>query len=52
MARRRRSDAVVIVGRGSTDPDANADLAKAARLLADGRGLGTRSRPTPSPRRQ
>lgn len=34
------ADAVVIVGRGSTDPDANADLAKAARLLADGRGLG------------
>jgi precorrin isomerase/sirohydrochlorin ferrochelatase len=35
-----RTDAVVVVGRGSTDPDANADLAKAARLLADGRGLG------------
>lgn len=33
------ADAVVVVGRGSTDPDANADLAKAARLLADGRGL-------------
>jgi sirohydrochlorin cobaltochelatase len=33
------ADAVVIVGRGSTDPDANADLAKAARLLADGRNL-------------
>ena len=33
------ADAVVIVGRGSTDPDANADLVKAARLLADGRGL-------------
>jgi precorrin isomerase/sirohydrochlorin ferrochelatase len=32
-------DAVVVVGRGSTDPDANADLAKVARLLADGRGL-------------
>jgi len=32
-------DAVVLVGRGSTDPDANADLVKAARLLADGRGL-------------
>lgn len=32
-------DAVVVVGRGSTDPDANADLVKAARLLADGRGL-------------
>jgi cobalt/nickel transport system ATP-binding protein len=35
------ADAVVIVGRGSTDPDANADLAKVARLLADSRGLGT-----------
>jgi len=34
-------DAVVVVGRGSTDPDANADLAKVARLLADGRGLTT-----------
>jgi sirohydrochlorin cobaltochelatase len=34
-------DAVIVVGRGSTDPDANADLAKAARLLADNRGLGT-----------
>jgi precorrin isomerase/sirohydrochlorin ferrochelatase len=34
-------DAVVVVGRGSTDPDANADLVKAARLLADGRGLAT-----------
>lgn len=35
------SDAVVVVARGSTDPDANADLAKATRLLADGRGLAT-----------
>jgi precorrin isomerase/sirohydrochlorin ferrochelatase len=35
------SDAVVVVGRGSTDPDANGDLVKAARLLADGRGLAT-----------
>ena len=34
-----QADAVVLVGRGSSDPDANADLAKAARLLADGRGL-------------
>jgi precorrin isomerase/sirohydrochlorin ferrochelatase len=38
-------DAVVVVGRGSSDPDANADLVKAARLLADGRGL---SAETPS----
>jgi precorrin isomerase/sirohydrochlorin ferrochelatase len=35
------ADAVVIVGRGSSDPDANSDLAKVARLLADRRGLGT-----------
>ncbi|MGH9305923.1 MAG: sirohydrochlorin chelatase, partial [Acidimicrobiales bacterium] len=30
---------VVLVGRGSSDPDANADLYKAARLLSDSRGL-------------
>ena len=34
-------DAVVVVARGSTDPDANADLVKASRLLADGRGIAT-----------
>lgn len=32
--------AVLLVGRGSNDPDANADLAKVARLLWDGRGFG------------
>ena len=32
--------AVVLVGRGSSDPDANADLYKAGRLLQDSRGLG------------
>lgn len=31
---------VVLVGRGSSDPDANADLFKVARLLWDGRGFG------------
>jgi sirohydrochlorin ferrochelatase len=31
--------AVVLVSRGSTDPDANADLYKVGRLLWDGRGL-------------
>ncbi len=31
---------VVLVGRGSSDPDATSDLFKVARLLADGRGLG------------
>jgi cobalt/nickel transport system ATP-binding protein len=30
--------AVVVVSRGSSDPDANADLYKVARLLWDGRG--------------
>jgi sirohydrochlorin ferrochelatase len=32
-------DAVVLVSRGSSDPDANADLYKVARLLWDSRGL-------------
>jgi energy-coupling factor transporter ATP-binding protein EcfA2/sirohydrochlorin ferrochelatase len=31
---------VVLVGRGSSDPDASSDLYKLARLLADGRDLG------------
>lgn len=31
--------AVVLVSRGSSDPDANADLSKVARLLQDTRGL-------------
>jgi cobalt/nickel transport system ATP-binding protein len=30
---------VIVVGRGSSDPDANSDLAKVARLLQDSRGL-------------
>src|SRR5205085_11702553 len=30
---------VVLVGRGSSDPDASSDLYKVARLLSDGRGL-------------
>lgn len=34
------STAVVLVGRGSSDPDANADLYKVARLVWDGRGFG------------
>ncbi len=32
--------AVVVVGRGSSDPDANGDFCKLARLLAEGRGFG------------
>ena len=35
-----RPTTVVLVGRGSTDPDACAELVKFARLLGDGRGLG------------
>ena len=34
------STAVVLVGRGSSDPDANGDLYKVARLVWDGRGFG------------
>jgi sirohydrochlorin cobaltochelatase len=41
-ARRRPGDradvTVLLVGRGSTDPDANAEVYKAARLLWEGRG--------------
>lgn len=33
----RANTAVVVVGRGATDPDANADVAKVARLLWEGR---------------
>ena len=33
--------AVVLVGRGATDPDANAEIAKTARLLQEGRSIGT-----------
>ncbi|HEV3352795.1 MAG TPA: sirohydrochlorin chelatase [Acidimicrobiales bacterium] len=35
----RDTDAVVVVGRGSSDPDANADLFKIARLLQDATGV-------------
>jgi sirohydrochlorin cobaltochelatase len=34
----REGTHVVLAGRGSTDPDANADVAKVARLLWEGRG--------------
>ncbi|HLZ38556.1 MAG TPA: sirohydrochlorin chelatase [Mycobacteriales bacterium] len=34
----REGCTVVLVGRGSTDPDANAEIAKVARLLWEGRG--------------
>ena len=32
--------AVVVVGRGSSDPDANGDFCKLVRLLGEGRGFG------------
>jgi sirohydrochlorin ferrochelatase len=35
-----RDHAVILVGRGSTDPDANSDLHKVSRLLWDHRGVG------------
>jgi sirohydrochlorin cobaltochelatase len=35
----RAETTVLLVGRGSTDPDANAEVYKAARLLWEGRGL-------------
>lgn len=35
----RADTAIVLVGRGATDPDANADIAKTARLLYEGRGF-------------
>src|SRR5262249_17943766 len=34
----RATTQVLLVGRGSTDPDANAEIAKVARLLWEGRG--------------
>jgi cobalt/nickel transport system ATP-binding protein len=40
MGEARESHATVLVGRGSTDPDANSDLYKVSRLLWDHRDLG------------
>lgn len=37
----RAKTAVLLVGRGSSDPDANSDIAKVARLLWEGRRLAT-----------
>lgn len=39
-ARDRSKTALVVVGRGSSDPDANADFYKLTRLLAEGDGPG------------
>ena len=38
-AAERAASTVVLVGRGSTDPDANAEHVKVARLLWEGSGL-------------
>jgi sirohydrochlorin cobaltochelatase len=37
----RTKTGVLLVGRGSSDPDANSDVAKVARLFWEGRGLAT-----------
>jgi precorrin-8X/cobalt-precorrin-8 methylmutase len=37
---RRDDTCLVLVGRGTTDPDANGDVAKMARLLEEGMGFG------------
>ncbi len=37
----RAATAVLLVGRGSSDPDANAEVHKVARLFFEGRGLAT-----------
>jgi sirohydrochlorin cobaltochelatase len=39
-SRSRKETAVLLVGRGSRDPDANGDVYKVARLLWEGRGFG------------
>lgn len=39
-ARDASKTAVIVVGRGSSDPDANADFCKVVRLFAEGRSLG------------
>lgn len=40
-ARDLEKTALVVVGRGASDPDANADFYKLARLISEGRGLGS-----------
>lgn len=39
-ARETAKTAVVVVGRGASDPDANGDFCKVVRLLAEGREIG------------
>lgn len=38
---RRTDTCLVVAGRGTSDPDANADVAKLARMLEEGMGFGT-----------
>jgi precorrin isomerase/sirohydrochlorin ferrochelatase len=38
---RRDQTCLVLVGRGTTDPDANGDIAKVARMLEEGMGFGS-----------
>jgi precorrin-8X/cobalt-precorrin-8 methylmutase len=38
---RRSETCLVVVGRGTTDPDANSDVSKLARMLEEGLGFGT-----------
>jgi len=40
VARESTKTAVIVVGRGSSDPDANGDFCKVVRLLAEGREIG------------
>jgi precorrin-8X/cobalt-precorrin-8 methylmutase len=37
---RRSESCLVVVGRGTTDPDANSDVSKLARMLQEGMGFG------------
>jgi len=39
-AREEMKIAVIVIGRGSSDPDANADFCKVVRLFGEGRNLG------------
>jgi sirohydrochlorin ferrochelatase/(2Fe-2S) ferredoxin len=39
-ARAAERTAVIVVGRGASDPDANGDFCKVVRLFGEGRGLG------------
>jgi sirohydrochlorin cobaltochelatase len=40
VARPRADTLLLVVGRGSSDPDANADVGKVARILSEGMGYG------------